>query len=175
VKITTYLPRRFWRLFTLGLVALTVALWADLPAAKSASGDQGRSSQSRKEPPRPESSSPRIGWWKDPAVVKELKITPEQAARIEAVWQQREQNMRGASVEYRKHRDALNTMLAERKVGLDVIGVQVDRVEAQRTTLEKSRVLMLYDFSLILTPKQNELLQAYLQRNRRGRGDSRRQ
>jgi Spy/CpxP family protein refolding chaperone len=175
VKITTYLPRRFWRLFTLGLVALTVALWADFPAAKSASGSQGGSGQSRTEGQRSEGSSPRLPWWNDPAVVKELKITTEQAARIEAVWQQREQNMRGATVEYRKHREALNKMLAERKVGIDVIGVQVDRVEAQRTTLEKSRVLMLYEFSLVLTPKQNELLQAYRERNRRGRGDSRRQ
>ena len=40
---------------------------------------------------------------------------------------------------------------------------------AQRTTLNKSRTIMIYQFSLVLSPEQNTALKAYFERNRRDR------
>ena len=77
--------------------------------------------------------------------------------------------MHAASKEYERQKDELNRLMAERKVGVDVIGVQHDRVEAQRTTLNKSRTIMIYQFSLVLTPEQNTALKAYFERIHRER------
>lgn len=114
-------------------------------------------------------AQPRLPWWKDPVVIKELSLTSEQSARIDGAWRKRENDMHTVSKEYEKQRDELNRLMAERKVGIDVIALQHDRVEAQRTILNKSRTVMIYQFSLILTPEQNTALKAYFDRNRRER------
>lgn len=75
--------------------------------------------------------------------------------------------MHGVATEHRKQKDELDRLMAERRVGPDVIGLQVDRVEAQRTTLNKSWTVMNYQFSQILTPEQNTALKAYIDRTRR--------
>lgn len=115
------------------------------------------------------SSQPRLPWWKDPAVVKEISLTPDQVAKIDAIWRKREQDMHGNVIELRKQETELARMLAERKVGIDVIGIQIDRVEAQRTTLNKSRAIALYQSSLVLSPDQNKALKAIGERIRRDR------
>lgn len=180
MKINFRQPRRFWRLFILGTVTLAIVIGAN-PAAKATRGaaqqqpSPATSGEQRSEGQRSGGSPQRLPFWKDPVVVKRLSLTQAQADKIDEIWHKREKEMRGPDAEWRKHRTELSRMMAERKVGLDVIAVQVDRVEAQRTTLEKSRMLMLYQFSLVLTPEQNKELEAYQaeQRNRRGRGDSR--
>lgn len=120
--------------------------------------------------PRPDGqkpNQPRVPWWKDPDVIKEIRLTPDQANRLDAIWKKREQDMHGVATEHRKQKDELDRLMAERRVGPDVIGLQVDRVEAQRTTLNKSWTVMNYQFSQILTPEQNTALKAYIDRTRR--------
>ena len=108
-------------------------------------------------------------WWKDAAVIKEISLTSEQAARIDAVWRKRETEMHGVAVEAKKQQDELTRLVAERKVGVDVIGLQFDRNEALRSMLAKSRAIALYQTSLILTTEQNKALKAIGERNRRER------
>ncbi len=110
---------------------------------------------------------PSTPFWKDPKIIKEIKLTPDQAAKIDAAWRQREHDMLGPALELAKQETELKRMLAERTVGVDVIGMQSDRVEAQRTVLAKSRTIMLYQCWLILSPEQNTGLQAIWERNRR--------
>ena len=114
-------------------------------------------------------TQPRLPWWKDPVVIKEIRLTPDQANRIDKIWKKRETDMHGVATEHRKQKDELDKLMDERKVGPDVIGLQVDRVEAQRTTLNKSWTVMIYQFSRILTPEQNTALKAYIDRTRRDR------
>jgi len=130
-------------------------------------GARGQTAPARQESQRP--SQPRLPWWKDPVVVKELSLTPDQAAKIDAIWKKREQDMHGVVLEHKKQQDELDRLVAERKVGPDVIGLHVDRVEAQRTTLNKSWTVMIYQFSRVLSPEQNTALKAYFERNRRNR------
>jgi Spy/CpxP family protein refolding chaperone len=153
----------------LGAVTLMlVASVADRGLAQSGNGQRGQATPARQDPPRPE-GPPRVPFWKDPAVIKEISLTPDQAKRIESIWTKREQEMHGVVTEHRKQQAELERLVAERKVGPDVIGLQVDRVEAQRTTLNKSWTVMMYRFSLIMTPEQNAALKAYSERNRRNR------
>jgi len=164
----------------LGLGALTVALVisaSDRSIARSrlgrtvpqtaASAERDTAGQTRQEGRQSGPSQPRVRWWKDPAVIKELDLKPEQADRIETLWKTRERRMAPAAAEHKKQQEELNRMMAERKVGPETIGLQVDRVEAQRTALNKSWTVMIYEFSLVLTPKQNKALQDYRARTRR--------
>jgi len=157
---------------TLALVVLA----ADGNAATSANADASAwtgQQRGQSAAPRPTSqhqpSQPRVPWWKDAAVIKEISLTSEQAARIDAVWRKRESEMQGVAVEAKKQQDELTRLVAERKVGVDVIGLQFDRNEALRSMLAKSRALALYQTSLILSTEQNTALRAIWERNRRER------
>ena len=98
-----------------------------------------------------------------------LGIAPDQAAKVDLIWKKRENDMQSVAKEYERQQDELRRLMAERKVGIDVIGVQHDRVEAQRTTLNKSRAIAFYQMSLVLTADQNKALKAIGERNRRDR------
>lgn len=135
------------------------------PTGRSQDQTSGRSGQ-------PQQRS-RLPWWKDPAVVKEIQLTPDQADRIDRIWHDRSKEMSGRWEEQQKQQSELDRLVSERKVSPDVIALQVDRVEAQRTMLAKSRTLMLYRMSLVLTAEQNKAFQAIVERNRRSDGRGR--
>jgi len=183
VKNHLFSARQFGRQFALGAITLVLVFSAsdrsgaasgsrtarlDAPVQQSQSnGQRGQATPARPDAQKP--GQPRLPWWKDPVVVKELRLTPDQSAKIDSIWRKRETEMHSASKEYERQKEELNRLMTERKVGVDVIGVQHDRVEAQRTTLNKSRTIMIYQFSLVLTPEQNTALKAYFERNRHDR------
>lgn len=180
MNIQTFSARQAGRRIALGaLITASVLSAADRSGATAGSpGDglaQSQPSNAQRvqaTPARPDSQrppQPRVPWWKDPAVVKEINLTPDQAARIDAIWRKRETEMHPVAMEQKKQQEELDRLVAERKVGVDVIGLQFDRVEAQRTTLNKSRAIALYQTSLILSAEQNKALKAIGERNRRER------
>ena len=171
VKNHPFSAWQFGRRFALGAITLVLVFSA---SGRSGAISQAQSNASRGQatPSRPDAQKPgqpRLPWWKDPVVVKELRLTPDQSSKIDGIWRKREMEMHTASKEYERQKAELDRLMTERKVGVDVIGVQHDRVEAQRTTLNKSRTIMIYQFSLVLTPEQNTALKAYFERNRRER------
>ena len=184
VKNQTFSAWQFGRRFALGAITLALVVTAS-DRSGAASGSRGDASVQRNQQsngqrgqttpsatPRPDGqkpNQPRLPWWKDPEVIKEIRLTPDQANRIDKIWKKRETDMHGVATEHRKQKDELDRLMDQRKVGPDVIGLQVDRVEAQRTTLNKSWTVMIYQFSLILTPEQNTALKAYIDRTRRDR------
>ncbi|MEO6223450.1 MAG: hypothetical protein ABIP90_09375 [Vicinamibacterales bacterium] len=180
MKNSRFPARQFGRRFALGAVTLILVLSAadrGVATARSRTaglfqGSQSNGRRGQAPPARPDdqkSNGPRIPWWKDPVVIKEIRLTPEQAQKVDALWKKREVEMKAAVSEHTKQHDELERLTAERKVGPDVFGLQVDRVEAQRTTLNKSWMVMNYQMSLILSPEQNTALKAYFERNRRNR------
>ena len=163
---------QFGRRFALGAVTLALVFSASGRSGAAIQQSQSNAQRGQATPSRPDAqkpNQPRLPWWKDPIVVKELRLTPDQSAKIDSIWRKREMDMHAASKEYERQKEELNRLMAERKVGVDVIGVQHDRVEAQRTTLNKSRTIMIYQFSLVLSPEQNTALKAYFERSRRER------
>lgn len=136
--------------------------------SSQANAQRGQPTPNRQDGQKP-SNQPRVPWWKDPAVIKEINLTPDQAARIDALWRKRETEMHGVATEHKKQEDEFKRLVSERKVGVDVIGLQFDRAEALRSMLDKSRAIMLYQWSLILTAEQNQALKKIVERNRRER------
>jgi Spy/CpxP family protein refolding chaperone len=171
----------------MGVLVLAATVWAPAPqaadsqAAKPASppsqqsqtrssGDQNRQTQ----PGLPEPPRGNWLWWKDAKTMQAIGITPDQSKQIDDLFHKRLPEARAQSLELRKQETELNRLLRERKVGADVIAVQLDRVEAQRTTLNKSRTLMLYQVYQVLSAEQYAKLIAYWEQQRGGRGESHR-
>jgi len=119
----------------------------------------------------------RTFFWKDPAVIKEVGLSPEQIKQIDLLWQERLKEMSARAKDLRQQEADLHRMITGRSVNADVLALQIDRVESQRTILYKSRTLMLYRMALVLTPEQNKSLEAMWMRlffdSNDGRGDSR--
>ena len=180
VKNQTFTAWHYGRRLALGAVTLILVLSAaDQGRAAAGHGNAwGQRSQANTQrgqaPPaaKPSTQHPpqqRLPWWKDPDVIREINLTPEQSGKVDAIWRKRETDMKAVAKEYERQRDELSRLMAERRVGIDVISIQLDRVEAQRTILNKSRTIALYQSSLILSAEQNKALKAIGERNRRDR------
>ncbi len=147
--------------------------WAATPQTLPVTPTTQSQSQSRQEPPNRGSSQSRRGpWWKNPEVIKEVGITPEQSKKIDELFHKRWPEAVAQDKEYKKHNEELERLLRERTVGADVIALQVDRVEAQRTSLNKTRTVLIYQMYQLLSADQYAKLVAYNARRANGRGTS---
>lgn len=115
----------------------------------------------------------RGAWWKNAEVMKEVGITAEQSKKIDDLFHNRLPDAMAREAELKKQDAILQRLLTERAVGTDVIGVQVDRVEASRTTLNKTRTIMIYEMHLVLSAEQYKKLVTYWERQRGRGGDAR--
>lgn len=129
-------------------------------------GDSGR--QQNQGPPRNE----RWDWWKDAEVMKEVGISAHLSRKIDELFNKRLPMAKTQWSEFQKQNRELDRLIRERKVGADVISVQLDRVEAQRTMLNKSRTMMFYEMYQLLSADQYAKLVAFNERRRNGRGSS---
>ena len=162
-----------------GAVLFAVTLSAGGPAASPQSNQQAPKSPTVKTPNltgqvRGTSERFRRGaWWKNAEVMKEVGITAEQSKKIDDLFHNRLPDAMAREAELKKQDAILQRLMTERTVGADVIGVQVDRVEASRTTLNKTRTIMIYEMHLVLSAEQYKKLVAYWERQRGRGGDSR--
>jgi Spy/CpxP family protein refolding chaperone len=105
-------------------------------------------------------------WWKDPKVVQELKLSPDQSARIDSVF-------RGVFPQLRQSKEELDRQEAELSRLLEInaeeatVLRQVDKVEVIRASLNKARTLMLLHMRQVLLPKQNAKFNAVFEQYRR--------
>ena len=117
---------QFGRRFTLGAITLALVVTAS-GRSGAASGSRfdvsvQRNQQSNAQrgqatpTPRPDGqkpNQPRLPWWKDPVVIKEIRLTPDQANRIDAIWKKRETDMHGVATEHRKQKDELDRLIKQ--------------------------------------------------------------
>ena len=118
--------------------------------------------------PAPAPNPPqRFAWWRSDQYQKNLGLSTDQVNRIEAIFQ-------AVLPELRKGRDDLDRHEAELsrliETGADEVLVtrQLDKVEAIRSHLNKTRQLLLLHHRQLLTPEQRVKL-AQAERERAGR------
>lgn len=162
------------RLSVICAAVFVAVLWTPSPRAE---GSQSPTVGSKAQQSRPESqtrgnSQRRAWWWKDAETMKEIGISAEQSQKIETLFQKGLPEAIAHDRELKKQEAELHRLIKERTVGADVIAVQVDRVEAQRTTLNKRRTVMLYQMYQLLSADQYAKLVAFNERRRNGRGNS---
>jgi Spy/CpxP family protein refolding chaperone len=116
-------------------------------------------------------SAQRSKWWQNDRFVSELGLTPEQSARLEAIFQKHQPTLRQRMESLEQAEKALDRVV---ETGDDpAVMSQVDIVEAARAELNKTRTMMLLRMRRSLTADQWAKFTALAQKDRdrdRGRG-----
>lgn len=137
------------------------------PAGQGAQAASGRgSSQNRSNPNQIISWE----WWKDDAARKEMHLTDTQVRRISGLYENRVRQLKPVYEELERQRDELDKMSRERTVEVPVYAIQVNRVEALRSELNKTRTIMLYEMHRVLTAEQMVKFREILDRRAKARG-----
>jgi Spy/CpxP family protein refolding chaperone len=94
-----------------------------------------------------------FAWWKDPQFQRELALSADQSARIDAIFQASISQLRPKKEELDKQEDLLSQQIV---AGADeaLVTRQVDKVEAIRAHMNKMRTLMLLKERQVLSPEQ---------------------
>jgi Spy/CpxP family protein refolding chaperone len=118
-----------------------------------------------------------FAWWKDAQFQRELALSADQSARIDAIFQAAISQLRAKKEELDKQEEVLSQQIV---AGADEMLVtrQVDKVEAIRSHMNKMRTMMLLKERQVLSPDQrvklNKLHEQWERdhkRPERGRGD----
>ena len=141
-----------------------VAIVAATPAPAVARQEEPKAQQ------QSQGSPDRRFWWKDAGTTRELGLSRQQSDRIEAIWKSSYPSLRALHKELDGLQAEFNRLMKENTAEERVIMLQIDRVEAVRSQINKSRTLMLYRMHQVLTPGQYQKLTQILNRQRRERG-----
>jgi Spy/CpxP family protein refolding chaperone len=114
-------------------------------------------------------------WWRDAQFQKDLSLTVEQSTRIDNVFQSTVTILRQKKVELDQQESELSRLIAS-NAEEGVVTRQVDKVEAIRAHLNKTRTLMLLRMRQVLSPDQrvqlNKLHDQWEKDHRRPHGDA---
>ena len=100
-------------------------------------------------------------WWQSPVCKSRVGLTEAQTVEIERIFQSVRDELRAEKAELEKQEAALSRLLAESNGDEAVVVRTVDRVEAARSALAKTRTLMLYRMHRLLSPEQRARLEAF--------------
>jgi Spy/CpxP family protein refolding chaperone len=94
-----------------------------------------------------------FAWWKDAPFQRELALTTDQSARIDAIFEAAISQLRTKKAELDRQEELLSQQIA---AGADetLVTKQVDKVEAIRAHMNKMRTLMLLKERQVLSPDQ---------------------
>ncbi|MDQ3070895.1 MAG: Spy/CpxP family protein refolding chaperone [Acidobacteriota bacterium] len=143
---------------------------------------QGTASAYSQAEPQTQSPKPRsdgdqgrgFKWWKDAAIQKELALTGHQVGKIDRIFESAMPSIQAAHQEMDGLRTELSRLIDEHTAEERVVALQIDRVEALRSQINKARTLMLYRMQRVLTQPQGLTFKAVMERQRKGRSGGRR-
>ena len=108
----------------------------------------------------------RYKWWQSAEVAAEIGLTAEQGADIEAIFQSIRPKLRELVRRLHREEDELTAVMHAMQAEEWEVALQIDKVEAARSALSKTRTLMLYRMHKTLTAGQIEALHAMWERRR---------
>ena len=115
----------------------------------------------------------RAKWWQDEKIKGELRLTADQSARIENVFQAFFVKMKGTADDLGRREEQLSRLISGNDVTEAQLLKEADQVELLRGTLAKARTLMLFRMRRELTADQRnklaEIQKAQEQERRAGR------
>ncbi len=114
----------------------------------------------------PAEATQRFKWWQSDAVASEIGLTPDQAADIEAIFQSLRPNLREQARRLHREEDELTAVMHAMQAEEWEVALQIDKVEAARSALSKTRTLMLYRMHKTLSADQLDALHAMWERRR---------
>jgi Spy/CpxP family protein refolding chaperone len=102
----------------------------------------------------------KFKWWQSERFVQELGLTREQAARIDEVFQASWPALHAAKADLDRLETELSRLIAEGTASEAKVLQQIDRVEASRSVMGRTRSLMLYRMHRLLSSDQRVKLKA---------------
>lgn len=102
----------------------------------------------------------KFKWWQSERFVHELGLTREQSARIDEVFQASWPALHAAKADLDRLETELSQLIAEGTASEAKVLQQIDRVEASRSAMGRTRSLMLYRMHRLLTADQRVKLKA---------------
>jgi Spy/CpxP family protein refolding chaperone len=98
--------------------------------------------------------SPPRGWWRTESIVKELGLTTEQTARLNAIFETTVPELRQEREELERLEAKLSRMIQDDRIDDAMVSRQIDRVETARANGNKTRSLMLMRMYRVMTREQ---------------------
>jgi Spy/CpxP family protein refolding chaperone len=104
-------------------------------------------------------------WWAIDQYKQELKLTPDQSAEIEKVFQASMERLRVDKDDLDRAQSSFSQLMEKTSVGERDFARAVDQLELARYNVSKERTMMLVRIHNILTPDQRKGLEAIRKRN----------
>lgn len=148
-----------WRPWPAALAPFVLLLCLAVPAAAAAQAPQGQSPVSQ----------PQIPWWRSPQFQKDLGMSADQVARVDAIFQATLPDLRAKRDDLDRYETKLSNLI-EADADEASVARWVDKTEAARGGLNKVRTLMLMRMRQVLTPDQRvrfKVLHEQWDRNRK--------
>ena len=105
-------------------------------------------------PPAGAGQGGKFKWWQSERFVQELALTRDQSTRIEEVFQASWPALHAAKADLDRLETELSQLIAEGTASEAKVLQQIDRVEASRSAMGRTRSLMLYRMHRLLTSDQ---------------------
>jgi Spy/CpxP family protein refolding chaperone len=102
----------------------------------------------------------KFKWWQSERFVTELGLTREQSARIEEVFRASWPSLQAAKADLDRLETELSQLIAEGTASEAKVLQHIDRVEASRSAMGRTRSLMLYRMHRLLSAEQRVKLKA---------------
>jgi len=110
-------------------------------------------------------------WWQTEQFQKELKLTPDQVTRIEAIFQASEPLMRAQMQAVDRREEKLSKVISDPKSDEPAVIQATDRLESARNEMTRTRTLMLFRIRRVLSEEQLVKLNAMHDHSERERKD----
>jgi Spy/CpxP family protein refolding chaperone len=98
-------------------------------------------------------------WWNSDKFKQELKLTGEQSARIEQIYQASLPQLRSSKEALDREEAGLSKLMAGSDAAEAEVVLSIDRLETARYTMSKARTMMLFRINRVLTPDQRARLE----------------
>ena len=128
-----------------GLTAVVLCAW-NMLATPAAASEQGRNPHH---------------WWKSDEVKAMLELTEGQSTELEEIYRQSRPKQRESWRRLNAEERTLSEMIADMTVAEIDVTRQVDRVEAARSELSKTRTLMVFRMYRVLSASQRTTLKEW--------------
>jgi Spy/CpxP family protein refolding chaperone len=114
-------------------------------------------------------------WWQTERFQKELVLTTDQITRIEGIYQTTEPTLRAQKQAVDRREEKLSKVIQDPKSDEPAVLQAIDRLEAARSEVSRTRNLMLFRIRRVLSDEQNVKIHAMherdrAERERKGRG-----
>jgi Spy/CpxP family protein refolding chaperone len=138
---------------------------AETTYTSEAHGPQDPNLPASQQPPQQDKDKNRpYKWWLSEDGKKEFGISEAQSRDLEALFQQMLPTLKANKAELDKQEKSLDRLLSDGGSTETAVAQAIDRAEAARSALSRTRTLMLYRMYRLLTPEQRAKVQAYYER-----------